>query len=117
VVDQVRLGHTDTGIPDGEDLVLLVRGDSDVEVLVVSEQGGVGEGGETDLVEGIGGVGDQFTKEDFLVGVEGVDDAGGDRKENTSNQPQVWRRGKRDLLQTHRSRSWVISAWKPKDSA
>ena len=29
-----------------------------------------------DFVEGIGGVGDEFAEEDFLVGVEGVDDEG-----------------------------------------
>ena len=37
VVDHVSLGHTDTGIPDGEDLVLLVWGDSDEEVLSALE--------------------------------------------------------------------------------
>ena len=34
VVDQVGLGHTDTGIPDGEGALLLVGGDPDVEVLL-----------------------------------------------------------------------------------
>lgn len=37
VVDKVSLGHTNTGIPDGEDLVLLVWGDSDEEVLSALE--------------------------------------------------------------------------------
>merc|ERR1719220_597477 len=38
------------------------------------QDGGVGEGLVPDLVEGIGGVGNQLTKEDLFVGVEGVDD-------------------------------------------
>jgi hypothetical protein len=38
------------------------------------EDGGVREGLVSDFIEGIGGIGYQFAKEDFLVGVEGVDD-------------------------------------------
>ena len=38
------------------------------------ELGGVGEGRVPDLVEGIGTVRDELSKEDLLVGVEGVDD-------------------------------------------
>ena len=67
VVDEVSFGHTNTGIPDGEDLVLLVWGDADVKILLGVEDGGVGEGGVADLVEGIGAVGDDFTKEDLFV--------------------------------------------------
>jgi hypothetical protein len=37
VVDKVSLGHSDSGIPDGEGLVLLVGRDSDEEVLEKSE--------------------------------------------------------------------------------
>ena len=76
VVDEVGLGHTDTGIADGEGLVGLIGDDLDVEVLAGVELGGVGEGLVTDLVEGIGGVGNQLTKEDLLVLVEGVNDEG-----------------------------------------
>lgn len=72
VVDKVGLCHTDTGITDGEDLVLLVGGDADVEVLTGLEDGGVGEGRIADFVDGIGAVRDEFTKEDLLVAVEGV---------------------------------------------
>lgn len=72
VVDHVGLGHTDTGITDGENLVLLVGGNTNVELPLAVEGGGVGEGGVADFVEGIGTVGDQLTKEDLLVRVEGV---------------------------------------------
>lgn len=74
VVDEVGLGHTDTSIPDSEGALLLVRGDSDVQVLLGVELGRVGEGGISDLVKGIRRVGDELSQEDLLVGVEGVDD-------------------------------------------
>jgi hypothetical protein len=74
VVDQVGLGHANTGIPDGQGLVLLIGDDVDAEVLARLELGRVGQSLVTDLVQGIGGVGDQFTKEDLLVGVDSVDD-------------------------------------------
>ena len=72
VVDQVSLGHADTGVADGEELVLLVGDDADVQLLLGVEDGGVGEGGVADFVESIGAVGDQFSQEDLLVRVEGV---------------------------------------------
>lgn len=68
------LGHTDTGIPDGEGLVLLVGDDVNAEVLARVELGGVGQSLIADLVEGIGGVRHQFSQEDLLVRVDGVDD-------------------------------------------
>ena len=72
VVDEVGLGHTDTGIDDGEDFVLLVGDDLNDKILARVKDGWVGEGRITDFVEGIGRVGDEFTEEDLLVGVEGV---------------------------------------------
>ena len=68
------LGHTDTGITDGEGLVLQVGDDVDAQVLARVELGGVREGLITDLVQSIGGVGDKLTKENLLVGVDGVND-------------------------------------------
>ena len=72
VVDHVSFGHTDTGIPDTEDLVLLVGTDADVKLLFGVEDGGIGQGRVTDFVESIRTVGDQFTQKDLLIGVEGV---------------------------------------------
>ena len=70
------LGHTNTGVPDGQGLVLLVRNDVDAQILVGVKLGGVGESLIADLVQSIGGVGDQLTQENLLVGVDGVDDEG-----------------------------------------
>ncbi len=72
VVDEVGLGHADTGIDDGENLVLLVGDDADIEVLAGVKDRGVGEGCIADLVERVGRVRDEFSEEDLLVGVEGV---------------------------------------------
>jgi len=57
---------SDTGILNGESTSLLVGSDTDEEILLSVELSRIGKSGVTDLVEGIGRVGDQFTKEDFL---------------------------------------------------
>ena len=76
VVDKVGLGHTDTSVLDGEGLVCLIRNDVETEVLVGVELARVRKGLVADLVKRIGTVGDQFSEEDLLVGVDGVDDEG-----------------------------------------
>lgn len=71
---EILLGHTNTGIADGEGLVGLVGDDLDLHLLAGLEDLGVCDGGEADLIESITGVGDELTKEDLLGRVEGVDD-------------------------------------------
>lgn len=68
--------HTNTSIPDGEGLVLLVWDKVDTKVLASIELTRVGESLISDLVESIGTVGYQFSQEDFLIGVDCVDDEG-----------------------------------------
>ncbi len=72
IFDEVSLGHTDAGIADRKNLVLLVRGDADVEVFAGIQDGRASERRIADFVERVGGVGDDFTKKDILVAVEGV---------------------------------------------
>ena len=72
VVDHISLGHTNTGIADGENLILLVGNDTDEQILAAVEHRWVGERLVANFVESIGGVRDDLTKEDLLVGVEGV---------------------------------------------
>jgi hypothetical protein len=76
VVDKFLLGHTNTGILDGKGIVNLVWDDSDSEVWFEVESASirVSDRDVSDFVQGIRSVGDQFSEEDFLVGVEGVDD-------------------------------------------
>ena len=73
---ELRLGHAHAAIADGQHAVLLIDLDPDVEVGVVAgpENGLVGEGEESDLIEGVASVGDELAKEDVLVGVQRVDD-------------------------------------------
>ena len=52
----------------------LVWDNLDLEIRGGVEERRVGEGLVADLVEGIGGAGDELAEEDVLVGVEGVDD-------------------------------------------
>jgi hypothetical protein len=73
VVAEVRLGHTDTGIVDGEGVVDLVGDDLDAKVGLSLLLLGLRDGAVADLVERIGSVGDELSKEDLLVGIEGVD--------------------------------------------
>jgi hypothetical protein len=72
IVDEIGLGHTNTSIANGQGLALLVRRDTNVELRLRLQRLGVGEGGVSDFIESIRTVGDDFTKEDFLVGVESV---------------------------------------------
>lgn len=76
IVDHFLLGHTDTGIVEGKGVVALVRDDSDLEVGLDIDASGLGVGDRlvSDLVQSVGGIGDQFSEEDVLVRVEGVDD-------------------------------------------
>mmetsp|Transcript_18093 Transcript_18093/g.30891 ORF Transcript_18093/g.30891 Transcript_18093/m.30891 type:complete len:540 (-) Transcript_18093:58-1677(-) len=74
VVDEVALGHSDSTVVDGEGVVSLVRNDPDFEVGLGLELLGLRDRVVPDLVEGVGGVGDELSQEDLLVGVEGVDD-------------------------------------------
>ena len=54
----------------------LVRNDSDLEVAIGVQNGGVGKRQISDLVQSITSIGNQLTKKDFLVGVEGVNNKG-----------------------------------------
>jgi hypothetical protein len=74
VVDHVGLGHTDTRVHKSQGLVGLVGQDVDEEVGFSIQHTLVSQGLVTDLVKSIRRVGDQLPQEDFLVGVESVDD-------------------------------------------
>ena len=65
--DDVGLGHPDTGVDDGEGLGISVQDDLDEELLLVVQLAGVTQGLVPDLVQGIGGVGDQVCEEDLFA--------------------------------------------------
>ena len=68
-----RFGHTDTGIAKGESLSLLIWNDVNSQVLTRVELRRVREGLIANLVKRVRGVGDEFSQEDLLVGVDRVD--------------------------------------------
>lgn len=72
VIDHISLGHADATIAEGEDLIFLVRGYANEELLFGLENGGISEGGVANLVKSIRTIGDEFTEENFFVGVESV---------------------------------------------
>merc|ERR1719329_145077 len=74
IVDELILCHANTRILNGQCGIGLVRNDLDVEVWLRLDLLRLGDRLVSNLVKGIRSVGDQLTEEDFLVGVEGVND-------------------------------------------
>lgn len=72
VIDHISLGHANATIAEGEDLVFLVWGYANEELLLGLENGGLSEGGVANLVKSIRTIRDEFTEENFFVGVESV---------------------------------------------
>ena len=74
VRDEVFLVHADAGVGDGEGLVLLVELEIDAGFEGKGLVGVVGQGEVTQLVECVGGVGDELAQEYLRMRVERVDD-------------------------------------------
>jgi hypothetical protein len=72
VIDHIGLGHADATIAEGEDLIFLVWGYANEELLLGLENGGLSEGGVANFVKSIRTIRDEFTEENFFVGVESV---------------------------------------------
>ena len=73
VVDHFIARHPDTVVADGDGTRILVEADADFQFAVAFVQSIAGKRLEAQLVTGIGGVGNQFAKKDFLVGIQRVD--------------------------------------------
>lgn len=71
--DGILAAHADAVVVDGEGVGVGIEADADAQVAVVFEQGRLGQRFKAQFVGGIGGVGDELAKEDFLVGVQRVD--------------------------------------------
>ena len=72
VIDHISLGHADATIADGEDIIFFVWDYANEEILLRLKNGGISEGGVANLVKSIRTIGDDFTEENFFVGVESV---------------------------------------------
>jgi hypothetical protein len=68
------LGHSNSCISQDEGVGGLVRNNVYLEGGLVTNNVRVSKGLVPNLVKGVGGIGDKFSEEDLLVGVEGVDD-------------------------------------------
>ncbi|EKD98063.1 MAG: hypothetical protein ACD_23C00603G0002 [uncultured bacterium] len=74
VVDGLLRAHTDAVVGDGEGFGGGVKAHAHFQVGRVFVQGVVVQRLEAQLVAGVGGVGDQFAQEDFLVGIQRMGD-------------------------------------------
>src|SRR5699024_1554298 len=70
---QLILGHADTVIADHEGTGFPVHGQKDSVILLGSGNRTVSQTAKIQLVDSIAGVADQLTKEDFFIGVDGID--------------------------------------------
>ena len=73
VLFQLLAGHPDAVVRNGQQAVVLVEGEQDAEILPVHPHRGIGQALEIELVDGVGGVGDQLPQEDLLVGIDRID--------------------------------------------
>ena len=73
VFDYFFFGHADAVIRNGKGLCLFIRGQTDHKLAVPFQQFAVGKGRKTQLVDGVAGVGNQFTQKNLVVGVNGID--------------------------------------------
>ena len=73
ILDHFLFGHADAVIGNGQGAVFGVTGDGDGEFIPVDAHLVVGQRRIGQLIDGVGGVGDDLTKENLLVGINGVD--------------------------------------------
>ena len=73
---QMQIGfferHADAVVRHGKRLGVLVDLHSDAESRIVTQQRRIGDGKEAQLIDGVAGVGNDFTQEHFLVGIQGL---------------------------------------------
>lgn len=72
IVDKIGLGHSDSGVNDGQCVAALIGNNVDEELGLRVEDSPVGQRVVTDFVKGIARVRNQLAKEDLFVGVKGV---------------------------------------------
>jgi hypothetical protein len=73
VSDHFLAAHADAVVGNGQGFSVLVEGNPYLEIRIALEQGGVVQRFETQLVAGVGRIGNQLAKENLAVGVQRVD--------------------------------------------
>ncbi len=71
--DHVLAAHADAVVFEGYGLGVLVEGQANLQIGATFEQLRLGQRLEAQLVGGVGSVGNQFAKEDFLVRIQRMD--------------------------------------------
>ena len=74
IVNKISLCHSNTRITNGQSLVGLISNDLNHQIRIWLQLGGISQGFITNLIQSIRCIGDQLTKENVLVLVEGVND-------------------------------------------
>ena len=70
IVDEFRLAHADAAVGNGQRLGGLVGRDDDIELGRIFQQGGLGNGLIAQLVQRIGGIGNEFAQEHIPVRID-----------------------------------------------
>ena len=73
MVFQLTLVHADAVIADGQRAIFLIRRQDDAEIIPVQAHLIICQSQIAQLVDGVGGVGNDLPQEDLLVGIDGVD--------------------------------------------
>jgi len=74
IVDQIGLGHADASVHNGQRMVVLVRRDLDIQFLATVQLGRIRQRFVANFIQSIARIRDQFTQEDFFVGIKRIDD-------------------------------------------
>ena len=73
VLVELGLGHADAVVAHRDGAGILVKGQTNGQLVITELDARIGEAHEGELVDGVGRVGHELSKEDLLVGVDRVD--------------------------------------------
>ena len=74
MLNEIIFGHTDASIPNRNIFLIFININSDLEVWIGTQHLLISERQKSDFIECIWGIGDNFSKEYFLLSVEGVNE-------------------------------------------
>ena len=64
--------HADAIVGDGDGFSRRIAGNANLQIAIVFQQSGIVQSLKTQFIGGVGGIGNQFTQEDFFVGIQRV---------------------------------------------
>ena len=72
MLDRFVTAQADAVVGNGDGARFLVESDANFQITIIAIQSGIVQGFKTQLVAGVGGVGNQLAQENLLVAVQGV---------------------------------------------